>query len=58
MTNLTHEQIDLCRKLTLDYAIGVFEAKGARLVNTAWVIEQLEELKHIPIDASVITNFK
>lgn len=53
---LTAEQVDRCRKLTLDYAIAAFDAGGARMVNTVWVVQRLEELKLMPLDVSVITG--
>lgn len=50
------ELVDRARKLTLDYAILTFDAMNGRMVNSAYVVQKLEELKSLPIDASVITG--
>lgn len=53
---LNEQQIERTRKLVMDYAIAAFDAGPGRMVNTAWVVEQLHELAKLPLDASVIIN--
>lgn len=47
--------IEKTRSLTLDYAIATFNVMDGKMVNTAWVVQRLEELKTLPLDYSVIT---
>lgn len=49
-------QIRKARDLTLDYAAMHFDAKNGRMVNSAYVVEYLRELKEAPLDASVIVG--
>jgi hypothetical protein len=54
---LSADQVDLCRKLTLDYAIASFAAMDSRAaLSPDSVVKRLEELKSLPLDASVITG--
>lgn len=53
---LTESQIKKTRSLTLDYAAMHFDAKNGKMVNSAYMVEYLNGLKDLPLDASVITG--
>lgn len=53
---MNQDQAKQVRDLTLDYAAMHFDAKNGKMVNSAYVVEYLRELKGAPLDISGVAG--